>query len=150
MNNTDPFISTLQTWIEVFMRRSMQNFIRYSRESGLSMSQLGALFRIHRGTRGVSDLGDNLDITKSAASQMLERMVQRKLILRTEAHDRRCKHIALSEKGFRTLQESMDARQGWLKDLAADLSDSEKEQIISALNILIEKAKKAENPAEKK
>jgi DNA-binding MarR family transcriptional regulator len=149
MRSTDPFIATLQTWIEVFMRRSMHNFIHFSKERGLSMSQIGALFRICRVTSGVSDLGDNLGITKAAASQMLERLVQQELILRTEdPHDRRSKQIVLSEKGCRTLQESMDARQDWLNDLAITLSTSEKEQIISALNILIEKAKQIETHAE--
>jgi hypothetical protein len=42
----------------------------------------------------------------------------------------------------------MDARQDWLNDLAITLSTSEKEQIISALNILIEKAKQIETHAE--
>ena len=145
MRSDDPLISTLKIWTEIFMRRSMHNFIRYSKESGLSMSQIGALFRIHRGTKGVSDLGDNLDITKAAASQMLERLVQQELILRTEdPHDRRSKHIVLTEKGCRTLQESMDARQEWLNDLATTFSTSEKKQIISALKILIEKAKQVE------
>jgi len=149
MLETDRFTATLKTWTEIFMRRSMHNFIRYAKESGLSMSQIGALFRIHRGTRGVSDLGDHLDITKAAASQMLERMVQQNLILRTEdPHDRRSKQIVLTEKGCQTLQESMDARQEWLNDLAKNFSSSEKEQIISALNLLIEKAKQIESLTE--
>jgi len=149
MRSTDPFVSTLQTWIDLFMRHSMQNFIHYSKNSGLSMSQIGALFRIHKENRGVSNLGDHLGITKAAASQMLERLVQQKLILRTEDPlDRRSKHIVLTAKGCRTLQESMDARQEWLNDLASSFSTSEKEQIISALNILIEKAKQVETHAE--
>jgi hypothetical protein len=41
-------VITLHKWIEIFMRHSMQHFIRYSRESGISMSQLGTLFHIHR------------------------------------------------------------------------------------------------------
>jgi DNA-binding MarR family transcriptional regulator len=149
MRSTDPFVATLHSWIEVFMRRSMHNFILYSKESGLSMSQIGALFRIHRFTSGVSDLGDNLGISKAAASQMLERLVQQELILRTEdPNDRRSKKIVLSEKGCQTLQESMDARQEWLNDLALTLSPNEKEQIISALSILIEKTRQIEAHAE--
>jgi DNA-binding MarR family transcriptional regulator len=148
MRSTDPFVATLHSWIEVFMRRSMHNFILYSKESGLSMSQIGALFRIHRFASGVSDLGDNLGISKAAASQMLERLVQQELIVRTEdPNDRRSKKIVLSEKGCQTLQESMDARQEWLNDLAITLSPDEKKQIISALNILIEKTKKIETHA---
>jgi DNA-binding MarR family transcriptional regulator len=145
MHSDDSFVSILRTWIEVFMRRSMHNFLRYSKESGLSMSQIGALFHIHRESLGVSGLGDHLGISKAAASQMLERLVQQKLILRTEdPQDRRSKRIVLTEKGCRTLHKSMDARQEWLNDLATTFSTSEKEQIISVLNILIEKAKQVE------
>jgi DNA-binding MarR family transcriptional regulator len=148
MSSSDPFVTTLHSWIEVFMRRSMHNFILYSKESGLSMSQVGALFRIHRVASGVSDLGDNLGITKAAASQMLERLVRQGLILRTEdPKDRRSKNIVLSEKGCQTLQDIMDARQEWLNDLTVTLAPNEKEQIIFALNILIEKTKQIETHA---
>ncbi len=141
----DPFVKTLREWIEVFMRRSMRNFILYSKESSLSMSQIGALFQINRGACGVSDLGDGLGITSAAASQMIERLVQLDLILRSEdLHDRRFKQIILTDKGRRILHESLNARQGWLNDLAVTLSDSEKVQIIAALNILIIKANQLE------
>jgi DNA-binding MarR family transcriptional regulator len=149
MPTTDPFVATLRNWIEVFMRRSMHNFIRYSRESGISMPQVGALFHIHRGAGGVSDLGEGLGITSAAASQMLERLVQQGVILRSEApHDRRVKQIVLTEKGRHILQESFHAHQGWLDDLAQTLSAGEKEQIVDALKILIEKANRLEAPSE--
>jgi hypothetical protein len=61
-----------------------------------------------------------------------------------DPQDRRSKRIVLTEKGCRTLHKSMDARQEWLNDLATTFSTSEKEQIISVLNILIEKAKQVE------
>jgi DNA-binding MarR family transcriptional regulator len=127
------------------MRRSMRNFILFSKESGLSMSQIGALFQINRGGSGVSDLGDGLGITSAAASQMIERLVQLELILRSEdLHDRRFKQMVLTDKGLRMLQESLNARQGWLTEMADTLSDGEKEQIMAALNILIEKANQLE------
>jgi DNA-binding MarR family transcriptional regulator len=142
MRVADPFIATLQEWIEVSMHRSIRNFICYAREGGLSMSQLGALFHIHRqGTSGVTDLGDHLGVTSAAASQMLERLVQQELILRSEdPSDRRVKQIILTDKGLQVLQESIRARQGWLYDLAETLSASEKGTITAALNILIDKA----------
>ena len=147
MPENDPVILTLREWIEVFMRRSMQNFILYSKESGLSMPQIGALFRIlHKGSSGVTDLGDELGVSSAAASQMLERLVQQGLILRSEnPHDRREKQIVLSDKGRKILQESTHARQGWLDDLALILTPSEKEQVTAALHILIEKTSQLEN-----
>ena len=142
MQRADPFVLTLQQWMEVFMQRSMRGFLAYVRESGLSMSQVGALFQIqHRGSSGVTDLGDKLGVTSSAASQMLERLVQQELILRSEdPSDRRVKQLVLTDKGHQVLQESVRARQSWLSDLAETLSDREKETIIAALNILIDKA----------
>ncbi len=79
-------------------------------------------------------------MTSAAASQMLERLVQQELILRTEdPDDRRVKQIALTEKGHRILEEGIQARQGWMDDLAQSLSASEKETIVLGLNILIDK-----------
>ncbi len=113
----------------------------YSKENGLSMSQIGALFQIHRGSSGVSDLGGDLGVSSAAASQMLERLVQQSLITRSEdPKDRRVKQIVLTDKGRQILKESIHARQSWLDELARTISPEEKEQIVGALNILIEKA----------
>ena len=137
----DSFVITLQKWVEVSQRRSMRGFLRFARESGLSMSQLGALFHIHRlGSSGVTDLGDHLGVTSAAASQMLERLVQQGLILRSEdPYDRRVKQIILTDKGRLMLKESDQARQGWVDNLAESLSADEKKQIIAALGTLIDK-----------
>ncbi|MBC8332997.1 MAG: winged helix-turn-helix transcriptional regulator [Anaerolineae bacterium] len=139
MSPNDPFVDALHRWIEIFMRRSMRNFLSYVRESGLSMSQIGALFHIHRmGSSGVTDLGDHLGVTSAAVSQMLERLVQQELISRTEdPNDRRVKQIVLTPKGCQILEEGIRARQGWLNDLTESLSPDEKEQITAALNVLI-------------
>ena len=107
------------------------------------MSQLGALFHIqHTGSSGVTDLGENLGVSSAAASQLLERLVQQGLILRSEdPMDRRVKQLVLTEKGTLTLEESYLARQGWLNDLEHTLSTAEKEQVAAALKILIDKSK---------
>lgn len=148
MSQTDPFLSTLHEWMSVFMRRSMHNLMRNSRKSGWSMSQLGTLMVIQRmGTSAVSDIGDELGISNAAASQMLDRLVQEELILRTEdQHDRRVKQIKLTEKGCQLIQEYFRARHSWLNELADNLSASEKEQVSQALRILIEKSENIEQP----
>lgn len=141
MSDPTPFIAAFQKWIEIFMHNSMRSFILYSKESGLSMSQIGALFRIHKGSGGVSDLGEDLGISSAAASQMLERLVQQGLILRSEDPvDRRVKKIVLTEKGQQILHASIRSRQKWLYNLAERLTPSEQEQVMAALTILIEKS----------
>jgi DNA-binding MarR family transcriptional regulator len=138
MQFAEPFVQSLQDWIDVFMRRSMHNMILFSKESGFSTSQLGALFRIQKHGSGISDLGHELGITSAAASQMLDPLVQQGLILRTEdPHDRRVRQIVLTEKGQQLLQQSITARQAWLDELAVRLTPVEKEQIIVALHLMI-------------
>ena len=148
MQSKDAFTANLHEWVAVFMRRSMRNFINYARENGFSMSQINALFHIHRkGGCGVTDLGENLGVTSAAASQLLERLVQQELILRSEdPQDRRAKQVVLTEKGRHVVQEGIHARQGWLVDLATTLSASEKEQVAAALRILIDKTKQLDTP----
>ena len=140
MPHSDPLTLPLQELIGDFMRSSMRSLILYSKENGLSMSQIGALFQIYHGRSNVSDLGEGLGITNAAASQMLERLVQQKLILRTEdPQDRRVKQLVLTDKGCRIMEESVRARQGWLDDLVSGLSAGQKEQIAAAVEILIKK-----------
>ena len=50
----------------------MGNFFIYARDKGLTMAQFGTMLKIlHKGGCGVSDIGSDLGVTNSAASQML-------------------------------------------------------------------------------
>jgi DNA-binding MarR family transcriptional regulator len=149
MAKSDPFISKVAECMELFMRLTMRNFFQYARKKNISMPQIGALFILNKGgTSGISNISDHLGVTSAAGSQMLDRLVQQELILRTEdPTDRRVKKIDLTEKGRRLLEEGIQVRQSWLLDLAKTLSDGEKERIASALNILIEKTSRLEEPS---
>jgi MarR family transcriptional regulator for hemolysin len=139
----DTFTATLGECIEVIMRQSMLRFLGYAREKGLTLSHLGAIIHTHHiGSCGVTEIGEHLGVSSAAASQMLERLVQQDLVLRSEnPDDRRAKRIALTEKGQRILEEGMRLRQSWLNDVARDLSESEREAIASALKILSDRVK---------
>ncbi len=145
----DPFLSSLKQWMDISMRHSMRNTIRYARESGLSMSHIGAIFHIHRiGSCGVTEIGDHLGVTSAAASQLLDRLVQQGLVERSEDPvDRRVKRIELTENGQHLFEEGVRARQSWLDDLARTLSDQEKEQITTAFSILISKVSQLSHSA---
>lgn len=150
MSDADPLVAALEEWIDVFMHSSMQHLIQYARKEGLSMSQLGALFHLDKmGTSGVTDLGDHLGVTSAAASQMLERLVQQGLIQRSEdPQDRRVKQIYLTEQGCSILEGTIRTRKGWLDKIANSFVDGDKEPIISALNILIERAQHLDQPSD--
>jgi DNA-binding MarR family transcriptional regulator len=142
MADRDPFSAAFHDWIELFMHRSMSATLQYAREKGLSMSMIGTLFHLNRwGKAGVSDLGQHLGVSSAAASQMLDRLVEDGLIERAEdPEDRRMKVITLSDKGCQVLEDTVQARFGWLEDLEDQLSQSEKNQITAALRLMIDKA----------
>jgi DNA-binding MarR family transcriptional regulator len=151
LNSSEPLITTTRKWVESFMRRSMRDFILYAKESGLSLSQIGAMFHIHRhGALSVSDISEELGVTNAAASQMVDRLVNQGLFSRSEnPQDRRAKQIVLTEKGRQVLQGSIDARQKWLDELSALLTPAEEEQVVAALQILIEKTNQLERQPER-
>ena len=142
MQTTDPLISTMHEWFGVFQRSLMDNFFVYARDNGLTMAQLGAILRLfHKGACAVSDIGNDLGVTNSAASQMLERLVQLKLITRSEdPNDRRVKQIVLTEKGRQIMLESSRAFHKWMEDLAQSLNTEEQDQVKRGLEILIDKS----------
>ena len=147
MGSSEELVTSLLKWTEVLMHRSMQKFMFYAKERGLSMPQIGALFQIHRrGVINVSDVANQAGITSAAASQMLERLVQQGLVGRSEDPvDRRGKQIVLTEKGEQIRQESIRARQDWMNSLVEQLTPVEREQVAAALNILIERADQIED-----
>lgn len=149
MSHTDPLLLKFQDWIAAFMRLSMRGSIRYMKEKGLSISQVGAMFEITHGSNNVSEVGDSLGVSIAAASQMLERLVQMGLVTRTEdRQDRRVKTLVLTEKGRRILHDSIQARQGWLVELVSTLSPAEQQQVAAAVDILIDKTRQLDQAPE--
>jgi DNA-binding MarR family transcriptional regulator len=130
------------------MRRSMHEFVQFSKDSGLTISQLSALFRLyHGGTCGVSEIGDHLGVTNAAASQMVERLVQLGLLERSEDRsDRRVKNLTLTENGRRMVIESITARQAWMEQLTITLTSEQQASISAALLALTEAAQRLEKP----
>lgn len=128
----------LRTWVEVFMHRSFRDFRRFMEGAGLSHSQVGALMRLyHQEACGVSDIGENLGITVAAASQLVDRLVQQDLLVRTEdPDDRRFKQVSLSSQGKALIESGIEYRQRWMEQLTHALSLEEQELITEALSLL--------------
>ena len=142
MQSTDSLVITLQEAFGIFRHRMMGNLFVFAKDKGLTMAQFGTLLHIfHKGGCGVSDIGSDLGVTNSAASQMLERLVQLKLITRSEdPTDRRVKQIVLTDKGRQILQEGNLANRNWLEELAQTMTAEEREQVREAIVILLQKA----------
>ena len=143
MTIPDKFASVLRDWSETFMRRSMRDFVQFSKDSGLSMTQTSTLFHLHHGSKcGVSDIGGLLGVTNAGASQMVDRLVQNGLVERSEdPFDRRVKQLKLTERGRLIVQESIEVRRRWLEELTDALTKDEQASIITALTMLTKAAR---------
>jgi len=152
MDTPHQFNQVLREWAEVFMRRSMNDFLQFRRDSGLSMTQLNIMFRLyHAGRCGVSEIGEHLGVSNAAASQTVDRLVQLGFLERKEdPDDRRAKQIRLSLKGQQLIHDSIEARRHWIADLTQALSSQEQEAIIQALVTLTTVAQQLEQEKKEK
>ncbi len=148
MPSTKPLTEVIQRWSEVFMHRSARDFKRFMSETGLSFSQISVLMRLyHRGGRGgISQVGEQLMVTKAAASQNIDRLVQMGLVERSEdLEDRRLKKLSLTSKGQALVSNGIAIRSQWVEGLTEALNSEEQELIISALTLLTDAALKTED-----
>jgi len=136
------FSETVRQWMDTFMHRSMGGWAHYVRTRGVSMPQFMLLMHIHhKKSCGISDLSEKMDTSAAAASQLVDKLVQADLLVRTEdPHDRRAKLVALSQKGKDLIEQGIEERYRWLEELEGALSIEEKEKVVEALEILTEKA----------
>lgn len=137
----------LRAWLEASMHSVMRSFFLFSREKCLSFSQLASLHHIHkRGPCSVTDLGDALEITRAAASQMLDKMVGRHLVHRShDPEDRRHHRHDITTEGMDLLQESIRDGQIRLSRLVDTLNEEECRKTAETLDLLTERLRTLNN-----
>ena len=146
MTTSRDFERALRAWATVFMRRSVQEFILAMKDSGLSPSQLHTLMRLHhQGSCPVSGISDDLGVTAAAASQIVERLSGMGLLERSEdPSDRRVRQVTLTPKGRGLVARGVEARIGWVRELARRLPAEELASIVEMLGRLTEAADELE------
>ena len=134
--------TALRRWMEAVTTRSMRDWARYVKSTGLSMPQFRLLMELYyRNSCGVSQISDEMSITHAAASQLVDKLVQSGLLERTEdPNDRRVRNVALSEVGRTFVKNGIEQRYLWINDLAENLNGEERRTIARALTALTEKA----------
>ncbi len=139
--------AALREWAELFMRRSMRDFIHFVKEHGLSTTQLNTLMRLYyHNACPVSEIGDHLGITNAATSQMVQRLVEQGLLERTEdPADRRVKQLTLTAKGRALIDQAIEARRRWLEELTTALPPEQQATIVTALTNLTSAARRLDS-----
>jgi len=135
-------------WTAVFMRLSMNGFLRFARGSGLSWAQMAVLMHLHyRGPREVMACGELLQLSPAGASQMIERLVKQGLVQRSETpDDRRVRLVHLTKAGRQVVDEIIRAQQGWLEQLLSALTGEQRAAVSRALRTLTTQATLLEVP----
>ncbi len=133
-------------WSAIFMRLSMNDFLRFSRSTGLSWMQMAVLMHLHyKGPTEVMACGELLQLSPAGASQMIERLVQQGLAQRSEApDDRRVRLVHLTDAGRQLVDESIEAQQRWLKPLLATLTEEQRAAATETLRLLTAQATRLE------
>ena len=146
MVSTSQFIQTIRQFLDFAMHHSMRERVHFAKATGLSMPQFGILMQLHyRGNCAVGDISDRFDITNAAASQLVDKLVQNRLIQREEdPKDRRAKLLNLTDKGKELIQKGIEERYRWVDQLAEKLTAEERAKVNEAITILTEAAKKME------
>jgi DNA-binding MarR family transcriptional regulator len=132
------FTQSIRTWMDAFMQRSMGNWWRFAKSTGLSMPQFSLMTHMyHRGACGMSGISERFEITPAAASQMVDKLVQSGYIVREEdPTDRRAKTLNLTPKGRQLIDAGNEERYRWVEELAGKLNAEERAQVVEALDVM--------------
>jgi DNA-binding MarR family transcriptional regulator len=139
MADSPSFSQSVRQWMDIFTHRSMSGWARYVRDRGFSMPQFMILMHIrYKEPYSISDLSEKMGISTAAVSQLVDKLVQADLLIRTEdPHDRRAKQVALSPKGKRLIEQGLEERYRWVEGLEAALTEAEKDKVNEALTLMV-------------
>ena len=146
MTSTAQLIQVIRQFLDIAMHQSLRERAHFAKATGLSMPQFGVLMQLHyHRDCGISDISERFDITSAGASQLVDKLVQSRLIQREEdPNDRRAKILNLTEKGRDFIQQGIEERYRWVDQLAAKLTAEERAKVSAALNIMTEAAREME------
>ncbi len=135
-------VALLNEWTQLLYQKNFSSLISSAKKRGISISQISTLYQLrYKGEMRVSEIADKLGISNAAASQMLEGLVEKTYVTRSEdPSDRRVKIISICPKGLEFLQGSMDERHRWLNSLSDSLSKEESIHVLKAMEMLFAKA----------
>jgi DNA-binding MarR family transcriptional regulator len=123
--------------IPAVMRRIRERMRRYGPVS-VSIPQFRALGFLDRKPGAcLSELSEHLGVARPTASLIVDRLVQRRLVLRTDnPRERRRVLLRLTPEGTELLLQARSATRAWIATLLTGLSDEELQQMATGLALL--------------
>ncbi len=147
MNEYNPLTTALNNWSNVFARRSIHDFLQYTRQYGLAMTHINILMQLfHRGPTSIMAIRSTMEGSKASATQLVDKLVSMGLVERFEDPvDRRVKNLSLTNSGRDLIEKSINAQKKWMEDLAASFDDSQQKYLAECLRQITDKSLEQEN-----
>lgn len=146
MTSSSELADTIRQLMAVITTRSMQERANFVKAAGLSMAQFGILMHLnYQHGCGISHLGEHMDISAAAASQLVDRLVQHGLVERAEdPNDRRAKVLTLTSKGQDLIERSLAIRTRWVDELVSAIRPEDYAEVDSTLSKVTQAVKDTE------
>jgi len=136
---------------EIFMQRSLRGMMGSMKQDGLSMPQIYTLMYLyHEGEVRISDIGVLMDVSKAAASQLVDRLAQQDLVERVEdTSDRRAKKIRLLPKSLALIEKGLAVQRQQMGGILAHLSPEQQAIVQTAFRYLMDAMHKPGPPGDR-
>ncbi|WP_425147558.1 MarR family winged helix-turn-helix transcriptional regulator [Deinococcus sp.] len=141
----------LRAFHGLVMRQVMGNLSGLTGRHDLTPAQLSTLFRVRAQPElAISEIGMQLGLSSGATSHLIERLVKRGLLKRSELHsDRRQRRVSLTAEGTAFLHEVDGQLSVALADLIAQVPPPQLAALVAALAdvlpwLMVEKAQMVE------
>ena len=103
----------------------------------LTVEQFHILRHIYKGSHSASEIADAQQISRSAISQALDLLVEKKLVTRCEqAEDRRYVQLELTESGNAMIKAIFKKNRSWMTEKMSALNPEELNNVLTAMEIL--------------
>jgi DNA-binding MarR family transcriptional regulator len=126
------------------IKRAHSHGSRFSRQRfGVTMTQASLLMLLmHDGRKTMGEVASELGVSRSAATQLLDGLIEKGLIERTvDESDRRVVYVEMSHRGIRHLKRVRQSGMEHITGLFDLLTDEELKQIEAITTKLAERAK---------
>jgi len=125
--------------MQAYMRFTVEDMSAMLKQHELSMPQLGALhFLRAEGPQSVSAIAEHLNLSRTATSHLVERIVRKRLVHRDEdVTDRRQKRITLSDGGRELIAEIHARAAASLEALLERVPDAKRNALEHAMHDVV-------------
>jgi len=127
-------------YAERAMKLSMAAIQQFRRQNELSTTQINALYYLLASPQAsINSVANHFGFTKAAASQTIDRLVERGLVNRqVDPADRRGKRLCLTEMGKEKVAQASQARRAWLHTLIDAFTPEQQANLQPAFRLLLE------------